>query len=189
MKLHPLLRLLLTLCILALAENSHAQMNLGAPTPRTPYDPYLGPVWPVLRALDGKADFATASQLVRQGRAFRYSYNKSEPYTPQTPEETESKKAGDCKAKSLWLASKLNDRGVRFVIGKAKVSHNISHAWLIWNGPDGWMILDATLYSSPLSPSRIRPTEFVPTYSYAPGAKYAHTVSVSGASPRNADHL
>ena len=49
---------------------------------------------------------ATVSQLVREGRAFRYSYDKAQPYIPQSPETTETKKSGDCKAKSLWLASK-----------------------------------------------------------------------------------
>src|SRR4051812_39392401 len=100
-----------------LVGSVHAELNLGSSTSRTPYDQYLGPVFSVFGRLGGKADLETAAQLVRQGRAFRYSYNKAQPYLPQTPEETEAKKAGDCKAKSLWLASKLNDRSVRFVIG------------------------------------------------------------------------
>src|SRR3954462_11863697 len=109
MKLHLLPVLLLGFCCLGLAE-AKAQLDLGSPTSRTPYDNYLGPMFSVFRGLNGKADMATAARLVREGRAFRYSYNKSQPFVPQTPEETESKQAGDCKAKALWLASKMDDR-------------------------------------------------------------------------------
>src|SRR3954453_9450581 len=95
-----------------------AQLDLGSPTSRTPYDQYLGPMWSVFGRLSGKADMATAAQLVRQGRAFRYSFNKAQPYVPQSPEDTEATMCGDCKAKSLWVAAKLNDRNVRYVVGK-----------------------------------------------------------------------
>lgn len=189
MKIRKLSQFLPGFCLLSFAINASAQVDLGSPTARTPYDAYLGPVWSVFNQLGGKADLPTVMQLVRQGRAFRYSYNKDQPYVPQTPEQTEATKAGDCKAKSLWLASKLNDRGVRFVIGKAKQVQNVSHAWLIWNGPEGWMILDATLYSSPLSPARLRPSDFVPTYSFAPGGKYAHKVTTAASGAKNGDHL
>jgi len=185
-----LLRFVLLLAFCALcAPPAKAQLNLGAPTSRTPYDQYLGPMWSVFSHLSGKADPATVEQLVRQGRAFRYSYNKAQPFVPQTPGETEATKSGDCKAKSLWLADKMNDRGVRFVIGKAKAGQSISHAWLIWNGPSGWMILDATMYSTPLSPERISRSQFVPLYSYATSGKYSHTVAAAGAAARNGDHL
>lgn len=189
MKLRTLYCLLVGFCIQVVGGSASAQVDLGAAASSTPYDSYLGPVWPVLRQLNGKADVAMAAQLVRQGKAFRYSFNKEQPYTPQTPAETEAKKSGDCKAKSLWVASKLNDRNVRFVIGKARLVSTMNHAWLIWNGPDGWMILDATNYSSPLSAARISPSEFIPLYSYAPGGKYTHRVSTAGAGARNGDHL
>lgn len=167
---------------------ARAELDLGSSTSRTPYDPYLGPLWAVLRQLDGKSDPATVAQLVRRSYGFRYSYKKDQPYVPQTPQQTEALKAGDCKAKSLWLAEKLNDRGIRFVIGKARRESAMSHAWLIWNGPNGWMILDATNFSSPLVPSRLAPNEFVPQFSYSPGGKYAHRVSTFSKQPRNGDH-
>lgn len=134
----------------------------------------------MLHKLDGKADPGTVAQLVRRGRDFSYCYKKEQPFVPQTPEETESLKAGDCEAKALWLASKLNDRNVCFVVGKARLESHMSHAWLIWNGPAGWMILDATLYSSPLVPARLSPKEFIPTYSYAPSGKYSHHIAATG---------
>jgi len=189
MKRYLCIPLVIAFYVLGATVGLSAQIDLGAPASRTPYDAYLGPVWAVLKSLSGKADDATAAQLVRQGRAFRYSYNSAQPYQPQTPEQTEATKSGDCKAKSLWLASKLNDRGVRFVIGKAKAGQSMSHAWLIWNGPEGWTILDATLYSSPLSPASLSPSQFVPTYSFAPSGKYAHAMAAAGAAAKNGDHL
>ncbi|MEI9894616.1 MAG: hypothetical protein WDN28_12200 [Chthoniobacter sp.] len=74
-------------------------------------------------------------KLVREGRSFRYVYNKEQPYVPQPPELTEATKSGDCKAKSLWLASRMNTRRVRFVIGKLSLGAPKSHAWLVWESP------------------------------------------------------
>ena len=165
-------------------------IDLGAPTSRTPYDPYLGPVWSVFGRMGGtQPDPAAVAQWVREGRAFRYSYNKSQPFVPQTPEETESSKCGDCKAKSLWLANKMGSRKVRFVIGKASLSRPINHAWLIWEGPGGWVILDATNFSRPLDPERVSRTDFVPLYSFAPSGKYAHAFAPTGGGGKNGDHL
>jgi hypothetical protein len=188
MKFPTLPLLVIVFGVLAFPIHAHAQLDLGSPTSRTPYDAYMGPMWTVLRQLNGKADMETVKRYVRQGRGFHYSYNKKQPYMPQTPEETEAQQAGDCKAKSLWLASKMDDPGVRFVVGKAKLGQDLSHAWLIWNGPEGWMILDATLYSAPLSAARIRSNEFVPIYSYAPGGKYAHNVALARGKAKNGDH-
>jgi len=163
-----------------------AELDLGSTTSRTPYDSYLAPMWQVFRRLGGaEPDRAAVEQLIHESRRFRYAYKKRQPYVPQTPEQTETTKCGDCKAKSLWLAAKMKSRKVRFVIGKAKVGDAASHAWLMWDGPEGWLILDATRYSRPLVPERLSPSEFVPTYSYAPGGKYAHTVS---AAARSAKH-
>jgi hypothetical protein len=165
-------------------------LDLGSSTSRTPYDPYMGPVFSVFGRLGGaQPDAAQVEQWVREGRAFRYSFNKSEPYRPQTPQQTESSRAGDCKAKSLWLASKMDTRKVRYVIGKAKRVSNMSHAWLIWEGPDGWLILDATLYSKPLDANRVSSNEFLPIYSYAPSGKYAHARAAARGEEKYADHL
>src|SRR5690348_623601 len=127
---------LLILLGLGTAQFCHSGgLDLGSPASRTPYDPYLDPMWSVLRKLGGnQPDRSTVEKLVREGRAFRYVFRNDQPYVPQAPDVTESTKSGDCKAKSLWLASKLDSRNVRFVIGKARAVSAISHAWLIWQG-------------------------------------------------------
>ncbi|HEY3899020.1 MAG TPA: hypothetical protein VGM54_10430 [Chthoniobacter sp.] len=164
-------------------------LDLGSPTSHTPYDQYLGPMWEVLHRLGGaNPDMNAVDHLVAEGRAFRYSFNKEQPYCPQTPEVTESTKSGDCKAKALWLAAKLDTRNVRFVIGKASAERTMNHAWLIWEGPQGWLILDATMYSRPLQPERLLPTDYVATYSYSPTGRYAHAV-VTSAGSKYGDHL
>lgn len=184
------LAIVAALATLLFVPASSLALDLGSPTSRTPYDSYFGPVWAVFGRLGGaQPDSALVEQLVREGKAFRYSYNKAQPFVPQTPEQTESTRSGDCKAKALWLASKLNSRNVRFVVGKTKQAGNVSHAWLIWQGPEGWLILDATLFSRPLHPDRISPNDFRPTYSYAPSGKYAHAVAAAAAASKYGDHL
>lgn len=186
-KLAALLALLFT----ALSGRlTSADFDLGTPTSRTPYDAYLDPVWKVFHQLSGEQVApSVVEQLVREGRSFRYFFNKDQPYMPQPPEVTESTKTGDCKAKSLWLASKMNTRKVRFVIGKLSLGSPKSHAWLIWEGPQGWLVLDATNYSKPLVPDRISPSELVPTFSYSPSGKYAHAMATAARSGKYGDHL
>ena len=70
-------------------------------------------------------------------RRFRYYFNKAEPYIPQAPEVTEARQQGDCKAKSVWLASKMDDRNARYAMGKAKPGDKMSHAWLLWSNGGG----------------------------------------------------
>lgn len=165
-------------------------LDLGTPTSRTPYDAYLGPLWEVLHHLSGaQPDIGTVNKLVAEGRGFRYVFKKDQPYVPQTPAETESTHCGDCKAKALWLASKMDSTHIRFVVGKARAESTMSHAWLIWEGPDGWLILDATMFSRPLQPDRVSPTEYLPNYSYAPGGKYIHAIALAGAGKKYGDHL
>jgi len=190
MKVLPATLAVLIFTLLTGAPLRGGSLDLGTPVARTPYDPYLGPLWEVMRRLGGtQPDVGTVEQLVREGRNFRYVFKKEQPYVPQSPTETEASKCGDCKAKSLWLASKMNSRNVRYVIGKARLVSTISHAWLIWEGPEGWLILDATNYSKPLAPSRISSSEFIPTYSYSPSGKYTHAVSGPGAGAKYGDHL
>src|SRR4051812_24301996 len=107
MKISTLLRIV-SLSLAAAYSGVAADVDLGSPVSSTPYDAYLGPMWTVLRGLGGSQPaMDEVERLTRQSNGFRYSYSKEQPYVPQTPEQTEASKSGDCKAKSLWLASKM----------------------------------------------------------------------------------
>ena len=93
---------LLAFAALAFSQfSASAVVDLGS-AGRTPYDRFMTPVKQVLGSIDSdKAPMERAQKLMRVGRAFRYSY--TDPYNPALPSVTASTRAGDCKAKSLWL--------------------------------------------------------------------------------------
>ena len=168
---HPLL------IVLLVAGNSvwlRAQ-DAGTRTSGTPYDPYLGPVRQTYSLLSNSSPTIDEirSQL-RTARRFRYYFDAAQPYVPQLPAVTEAKRQGDCKAKSLWLISKMGDRNSRYVIGKAKPGDRLSHAWALW--PDGgrWLVLDPTLQSDVVIAEQVRGRKWIPQYSYNGGGNYAH---------------
>jgi hypothetical protein len=147
--------------------------DLGKPTSSTPYDRYLGPVRTTMGSLGtNHPGMDSVEQYVRTGRGFRY-YMK-DPYVPQTPAETEASRAGDCKAKSLRVAYKMDDRTLRFVVGRARAESGMLHAWLLWKDATGWWILDATKFSAPLDLDRLGPQEFVSFYSYSAKGEFVH---------------
>jgi hypothetical protein len=110
--------------------------------------------------------------LMREGRGFRYSFTA--PYVAATPEVTAATRAGDCKAKALWLADQMNDSSVRFVIGKARRSSQMSHAWLMWQHDNRWWILDCTNNWEPVAADRVSNNQYIPYYSFAKTGEYRH---------------
>lgn len=150
-----------------------ADIDLGAHASFTPYDPYMRPVKEVLSALPGDTvSMDRVQKLMRVGRGFRYSH--TDPYTAALPSVTATARAGDCKAKALWLADQLGDEKVRFVIGKATRRSKVSHAWVMWENEGRWWILDCTNTSRPLAADRVSKNEYVPLYSYAKSGSYRH---------------
>jgi len=150
--------------------------DLGTPVGRTPYDRYFGGVKQVLaQTASGRAQQTEVSQLVKRGRGFRYSFTT--PYIPQTPDVTEATRTGDCKAKSLWLADRMNDSNVRFVVGKLSAGAKQSHAWLIWNDGTAWWVLDPTVASSPKRADRIGHKDWVCLFSYTKSGTYQHAAT------------
>jgi len=161
------------LALLSATSSLAPAQDMGRSTGSTPYDKYFDRVFSTLSSLSSNdAPLDQVNEYMKTGRGFRY-YMKT-PYIPQTPQETESSRSGDCKAKSLWVAYKMDDRKVRFVVGRIKSVTNMSHAWLIWKGPTGWMVLDPTFYSRPLDMARLGPGEFTMLYSYTGGGKFVH---------------
>ncbi len=174
----------LTLSLIAILVShvcfAAASIDLGTNASFTPYDRYMGPVKQVLAHINGTSPtMDKVRQLMSQGRNFRYSFTN--PYTAATPEETAATRSGDCKAKSLWLASQLNDPSIRFVIGRARSSSKISHAWLMWKSEGRWFILDCTNTSMPIAADRINPEkEYIPLYSYSKQGSFRHQATEMG---------
>ena len=151
-----------------------AEVDTGQPTSGSPYDRYLGVVRQTLGRSGGSPTVDEVRSQLRTARRFRYYFNPAEPYVPQAPEVTESRQQGDCKAKAVWLASKMRDRSVRYVIGKAKPGDRVSHAWLLWSSGGTWLFLDPTMESDVLYADRVIGRKLVVQYSYGPSGTYSH---------------
>jgi hypothetical protein len=148
-------------------------VDLGFAASATPYEQFMKPVKDVLSDLDGREyDFNRIRKLLKIGRSFRYSF--TEPYVAALPERTAALRSGDCKAKSLWLIDQLNDRSVRFVIGKVRMNSPMSHAWVMWNDGSLWWILDPTNKREPIRADRVSSGEYVPFYSYGKDGARLH---------------
>jgi hypothetical protein len=114
-------------------------------------------------------------ELMRQGRNFRYSF--TDPYVAAPPLVTATRKAGDCKAKSLWLCDQLGDENVRYVIGKSRRSAKLSHAWVMWKFDGRWWILDCTNTTRPIAADTVSKDVYIPLYSFDRTAAYRHATT------------
>ncbi len=152
----------------------HAKPELAAARrASTPYDRYMGSVHRVLQSLNGgKPGMDRVAALLREGYSFRYVHDT--PYVAPMPAETAARRAGDCKGKSLWLADRMNDPSVRYVIGKARHDSPISHAWLMWRYNNRWWILDPTNSPNPIPSDRVGPSEYQIHYSYTRSGTFRH---------------
>jgi hypothetical protein len=166
---------LLSLFTLLLSSiSAFSAVDLGSSTRSTPYDSYMSPVKQVFASLHGEgASMDRVNSLMRQGRSFRYAH--SDPYNPASPQQTASRKVGDCKDKALWLCDQLQDSSARFVIGKMKRNARISHAWVMWQHEGRWWILDCTMNSAPIAADKVGNDDYVPLYSFSKGVEYRHT--------------
>jgi len=170
------LALALSVLLLARVSTPAAVVDLGSPAGYTPYDRYMSPVRQVLGTLHGQTtDFDRVQNLLRVGRSFRYSF--TDPYVAAPPAVTGRTKTGDCKSKSLWLVQQLGDANVRFVIGKARATSKISHAWVMWNDGSDWWILDPTNASRPIAAAKVAKNEYIPFYSWARDGSYRHAMT------------
>jgi hypothetical protein len=158
------------------SASASAGVDLGTPAGYTPYDRYMSPVRQVLGTLHGQtSDFNRVQNLLRVGRSFRYSF--TDPYLAASPAVTERTRKGDCKAKSLWLVDQLGDANVRYVIGKARATSKISHAWVMWHDGSAWWILDPTNASRPIAAAKVARNEYIPFYSWARNGSYRHATT------------
>jgi hypothetical protein len=168
---------LLAFATLLTAAVAPAAVDLGSPASGSPYEPYMRPVKQVLGSLASTGtSMDRVKELMREGRSFRYSF--TEPYVAQLPEDTARTRTGDCKAKSLWIADQMGDRdNIRYVIGKARRTSKISHAWIMWNDHGRWWILDCTNTSRPIAADSVSSSEYIPLYSYDSSRCYRHAAT------------
>ena len=183
---------LLSAIIVALTATlsaSAAYIDLGYSASYTPYDAYMSPVKRVLRQLDGEGtSMREVREYMREGRSFRYAFTR--PYLASMPAETEARRMGDCKDKALWLADRIGDENIRFVVGKARRTSPISHAWLLWKNEGRWWILDCTNNYRPIAADSVSSNEYIPLYSWSKSRSYRHAstamfarTAVAGRSP------
>jgi hypothetical protein len=133
----------------------------------------MGSVRSVIANLEvQESSMLLASRLMKTGRRFKYCV--CDPYRADPPALTESRKAGDCKSKALWLYNSLGDPNALFVIGKAEKRAKNSHAWVYWYYEDRWWILDCTERSDPVAADSVSDDRYVPYYSFGKGGAYRH---------------
>ncbi len=168
---------LLSLSLLVASQiTALAVVDLGTTAGQTPYDPYIQPVKQTLNSLEGSApSMEKVKALMSKGRSFRYAH--TEPYTAARPEVTAARKVGDCKDKALWLCDELDDKNVRFVIGKMSRSAHVRHAWVMWNDGTQWWVLDCTLNFRPIPADKVAAGDYIPLYSWSKTGTYRHSPS------------
>lgn len=167
--------LILPIILIATPVLLRAEVDTGRPCGGTPYDAYMGPMRQTYARLgDGSPSINDVRSQLRTAYRFRYYFDASQPYTPQLPEVTESRQQGDCKAKSLWLLSKMETRDARYVLGKAKVGSRISHVWLLWSNGGTWIILDPTNTADIIEADRVVGQKCIAKYSYSGRSAYKH---------------
>ena len=168
-------------------EISLAERELALqPASYTPYDRYSGTVRTVIDRLDWRAaNMVRVRALMSEAHDFRYR-SSSEPYRAALPETTTSTRAGDCKAKSLWLYERLGDPSALYVIGKTFKAAKSNHAWVYWRSDERWWILDPTNRSTPVPADSLPDDRYVPYYSFGKQGVFRHPktyISLPGLAP------
>ena len=143
------------------------------PASFTPYDRYLTSVRRVINSLrDERTTMLTVCRVMKESHAFEY--RTSDPYRAEPPSLTEARRAGDCKAKALWLYHRLGDSSALYVIGKALKRARTSHAWVYWRADERWWILDPTNRAEPIAADSVPADRYVPYYSYGKTGAFRH---------------
>ena len=93
------------------------------------------------------------ASLFYEARSFRYVPDFNGDYW-QSPDETASKRSGDCEDKALWLYQQLVDNGytdVQLVIGKFRQHEFKNHVWVTCSDPssDNTLLLDPSSQKRP----------------------------------------
>ena len=120
-----------------------------------------------------------AEELFYIAKSFRYT--KDSGYDRwQSPQETESKRSGDCEDKSVWLFAHLKQNGysdVQLVIGKYRNFERNLHVWVVYTNENGEnMVLDPAIQKRPWKISSVSSGFYTPIYSFDGQKRYRYTV-------------
>ena len=69
---------------------------------------------------------------------------------------------------------------MRYVIGKARATSKISHAWVMWSDGNSWWILDPTNANRPILAESASRNEYIPLYSWSKNGSYRHSATSLG---------
>ena len=174
---------LLTTVLLAGTVHALDLGDMGVPVARTPYDASFAGVRKVLARSSRRSSLSEVQGLLREARVFRYA--KMAPFAPQPPALTEQTQAGDCKAKSLWMASRMRDPRVRVVVGKLRAGKKESHMWLMWRAGRVWWVLDPTVQWEPTLASTVGAKDWIALYSYTRSGALIHAAATRTAATRS----
>ena len=119
-------------------------------------------------------------ELFFQARSIRYIPDPPGQDYWQTPQETETRWAGDCEDKAIWLYAHLKQNGhanVRLVVGRYRTLDKNYHVWVsMSDGQDGVFILDPTAQKKIWKVSDFTEESYKPLYSFDGMNRYRHNV-------------
>lgn len=166
--------------VLRPATSYGAQSEIqGYPTPATPFD-QKSALKAVLKS--GVRPVLTSarkpiSDLFWQARKFVY-IDEGKKDTWQAPHLTESKRAGDCEDKAMWLYNQLRSNGyrnVRLVVGKYRSIDRTYHMWLTYSDSRGIVyLLDPSIQRRIWKQSKFGKGFYQPAFSYDENGRYRH---------------
>lgn len=141
----------------------------------TPYDRQMTRIRPILVSKPAHSTQQVSLALVNEWmgdlRDIPYAYH----IEWKTPAEVNSREPADCKGKAVALYERMQSYGaknVRLVIGKRAPTSRVTHAWLVWETPQGTYVLDPTFNWSACRSEEISDQSYVPYYAYAGTKKY-----------------
>lgn len=143
----------------------------------TPYDTRMAQAG-ILSLSAPLQNFNSIDALFMKARAFRYKEDARGNDHWQSPEETESRWAGDCEDKAVWLFYQLKMNGAqdaRLVIGKQNAASKGLHVWVALTEPNGsFRILDPTAQKRIWSSTDLSAGSYRPLYSFDGINRYRH---------------
>ena len=121
----------------------------------------------------------SSDELFAQARSIRYVQDGATDYW-QSPQETESRWAGDCEDKAVWLYMNMKQNGyfnARLVIGRYRQADKGYHVWVtLPDGQDNFFILDPTAQKKIWKASDFNDGSYKPLFSFEGTNRYRHSV-------------